>query len=37
MNYLDQEGTHPIKSGNLEDSLMEEPIVLMLDAQSIYF
>jgi len=37
MNYLDQEGTHPIKSGNLENSLMEEPIVLMLDAQSIYF
>lgn len=37
MNYLDQEGTHPIASGKLEDSLKEEPIVLMLDAQSIYF
>lgn len=37
LNYLDQAGTHPIASNSLEDSLKQEPIGLMLDAQSIYF
>jgi len=37
MNYLDQEETHPIQSGKLEDSLKQEPIVLMVAADSIYF